>query len=176
VRTVAPVSAPVAAAPTASPAAQGATNLNDRLRASLPTKPTAGMQHVDLGAGYSANRVLDAYEAALAPPLAILAKTFGLIYTTRTVTHADSIAYVFERTHSVLLGRDVCHAYQITEHPLRPVERGADVAKPGALTVPGPLRDDKPEIDTVEVPCAAPGMIRVDPGSITTPVPRRRSS
>jgi hypothetical protein len=133
------------------------------------------MQHVDLGAGYSANRVLDAYEAALAPPLAILAKTFGLIYTTRTITHADSIAYVFERTHSVLLGRDICRAYQITEHPLRAVEKAPDVAKPGALSLPGALRDVKPEIDTVEVPCEAPSMIRVEPGSITTPVPRRRS-
>jgi hypothetical protein len=170
------VATPLAAALATSPAAPGVPNINDRLRAALPTKPTAGMQHVDLGSGYSANRVLDAYEAALAPPLAILAKTFGLIYTTRTVARADSIAYVFERTHSVLLGHDVCRAYKITEHPLRAVDKAPDEAKPGALALPGPLRDDKPEIDTVEVPCDGPGMIRVEPGSITTPVPRHRPS
>jgi hypothetical protein len=175
--TAAPVAAPVrtaplAAAATASPAAPGLASLNDRLRAALPTKPTAGMQRVDLGSGYSANRVLDAYEAALAPSLAILAKTFGIIYTTRTITHADSVAYVYERTH-LLLGGDVCRAYRITEHPLRPVDAAPDETKPGAVSFPAPLRDQKPEIETVELPCDAPGMIKVAPGSLTTPVPRR---
>jgi hypothetical protein len=143
------------------------------LRAALPTKPTAGMQRVDLGSGYTTNRVLDAYEAALAPPLEILAKTFGLIYTTRTLTRADSVEYVYERVHG-LLGNDVCRAYKITEHPLRPTDSAPDVSKPGALTLPGALRDVKPDIETVDVPCDSPGMIKVEPGSITTPVPRRR--
>jgi hypothetical protein len=160
-------------APTVAPSAAGLGNLNDRLRAALPTKPTAGMQKVDLGSGYTTNRVLDAYEAALAPPLEVLAKTFGLIYTTRTITHADSVEYVYERVHG-LLGKDVCRAYKITEHPLRPVDSAPDVSKPGAITLPGPLRDVKPDIETVEVSCDAPGMIKVQPGSITTPVPRRR--
>jgi hypothetical protein len=160
-------------APTATTGTTGLGSLNDRLRAALPTKPTAGMQKVDLGSGYTTNRVLDAYEAALAPPLEILAKTFGLIYTTRTLTHADSVEYVYERVHG-LLGKDVCRAYKITEHPLRPVDSPPDVSKPGALTLPGALRDVKPDIETVEVSCDAPGMIKVEPGSITTPVPRRR--
>jgi hypothetical protein len=160
-------------APTAAPPAAGLGNLNDRLRAALPTKPTAGMQKVDLGSGYTTNRVLDAYEAALAPPLEVLAKTFGLIYTTRTITRADSVEYVYERVHG-LLGKDVCRAYKITEHPLRPVDSPPDVSKPGAITLPGALRDVKPDIETLLVPCDAPGMIKVEPGSITTPVPRRR--
>jgi hypothetical protein len=161
-------------APAATPAAPGLGSLNDRLRAALPTKPTAGMQKVDLGSGYTTNRVLDAYEAALAPPLEVLAKTFGLIYTTRTLARADSVEYVYERVHG-LLGKDVCRAYKITEHPLRPVDSSPDVSKPGAITLPGALRDVKAGIETVEVPCDAPGMMKVEPGSITTPVPRRRS-
>jgi hypothetical protein len=158
----------------ASPAAPGLGSLNDRLRAAIPTKPTAGMQHVDLGNGYSANRVLDAYEAALAPPLEILAKTFGLIYTTRTIGRADSVEYVYERTHSVLLGHDICRAYRIVEHPLRPVDKAPDVSKPGAVSFPGPLRDVKPEMETVDVSCDDKSMIKVEPGSLKTPVPRRQ--
>jgi hypothetical protein len=164
---------PPSPAPSATPAATGLGNLNDRIRAALPTKPTAGMREVPLGPGYSTNRVLDAYEATLAPPLEILAKTFGLIYTTRTLARADSVEYVYERVHG-LLGKDVCRAYKITEHPLRPSDSRPDVSKPGALTLPGALHDVKPDIETVEVPCDAPGMIKVEPGSITTPVPRRR--
>jgi hypothetical protein len=147
-------------------------NLNDKLRAALPTKPTAGMQRVDLGSGYSAGRVLDAYEAALAPPLEILAKTFGLIYATRTVARADSVEYVYERTHSILLGHDICRAWRITEHPLRPVDKAPDVSKPGGVSFPAPLRDVKPETETVEVPCDDKAMIKVEPGSLKTPVPR----
>jgi hypothetical protein len=175
----APVHVPVALAvptvtPSAAPPAKPLSSLNDRLRALLPTKPTAGMREVPLGGSYSTDRVLDAYERLLAPPLEIMAKTFGLIYTTRTATHADSVAYVYERDHNVLTGHDFCRAYRITEHPLRPVESAVDPTKPGAVTFPGPLRDVKPEIDKVEVPCEAPGMIPRVPGSITTPVPRLR--
>jgi hypothetical protein len=174
----APVHIAVAlATPSASPApaptpAPGLASLNDRLRAALPTKPTAGMQRVDLGAGYSTQRVLDAYEASLAPPLEILAKTFGLIYTTRTTFRADSVAYVYERTHDVVLGHDVCHAYRITEHPLRQVVAAPDVSKPGGVSFPGPPSDDKPDIERVDVACDAKGMIKVEPGSLKSPVPR----
>ncbi|MGA2395745.1 MAG: hypothetical protein ABSH03_20585 [Candidatus Lustribacter sp.] len=160
--------------PAPTPAAAGLGSLNDRLRAALPTKPTAGMRPVDLGSGYTANRVLDAYEASLAPPPEILAKTFGLIYTTRTLAHADSVAYVYERTHVVVLGHEICHAFRITEHPLRGAEAPVDVSKPGAVTLPGPLRDEKPELDTIDVACDTADMIKVEPGSLKAPVPRRR--
>jgi hypothetical protein len=128
------------------------------------------MERVPLG-NYSTSTVLDAYEAALAPPIAILAKTFGLIYTTRTIRHADSVAYVYERTRD-LLGHEVCKAYRITEHPQRPVDVAPNVSKPGAVSFPAPLRDVKPEIETINVSCNAPDMVKVEPGSITTPVPR----
>jgi hypothetical protein len=160
------------ATPSAAPSSAALASLNDRLRAALPTKPTAGMQHVDLNGGYSPGSVLDAYERALAPPLEILAKTFGLIYVTRTQTRADSVAYVYERVHG-LLGKDVCRAYKITEHPLRDVEKPPDYSKPGAVSFPAPLRDVKPDIETVEVPCDDKGIIKVEPGSLKSPVPRR---
>ncbi len=160
--------------PSPAPAASSIGSLNDRLRAALPTKPTAGMQRVPLGEGYSGDRVREAYEKSLWPPLEILAKTFGLIYTTRTASHADSVAYVFERTHSLLGGADICHAYRITEHPLRGVDNAPDVSKPGAVSFPGALPGEKPEFDTVAVPCDSPEMVKVTPGSLTTPVPRRR--
>jgi hypothetical protein len=134
------------------------------------------MERVDLGKTYSTDSVLDAYEKSLAPPLAILAKTFGLIYTTRTAVQADSVEYVYERTHSVLLGHDICKAYRITEHPLQTAKRAPDFSKPGAVVFPqGPdPREGKPEVDYVDVACDSKEMIRVEPGSITTPVPRRR--
>jgi hypothetical protein len=172
VRTAAPLAVATASATAAPTAGPGNSNLNDRLRAALPTKPTAGMQRVDLGNGYSANRVLDAYEAALAPPLAILAKTFGLIYTTRTVTRADSVEYIYERTRG-LLGNEYCKAFKITEHPLRPVEGAPNFTAPGAAVFPGPGRDVKPLIETLDVPCDDKAMIKVEPGSLKSPVPRR---
>jgi hypothetical protein len=188
--TAVPVTAP--AAPAAPPAAAagdaqsaatapageatrapGLGSLNDRLRAALPTKPTAGMQHVDLGSGYTAGRVMDAYEQSLAPPLEILAKTFGLIYTTRTLLHAGSVAYVFERTH--ILGHEVCRAYQITEHPQRTPTLQADHAIVAIPQFPGAKQPDlKPEKDIIIVPCDSSSIIPVPLGSITTPVPRVR--
>jgi hypothetical protein len=123
--------------------------------------------------------ILDAYERALAPPLEILLKTFGLIYTKRTATQADSIAYVYERTK--VLGVEVCRAYTIVEHPLRTAGPNADHLGPAgvplaghssAIADPGPLRDLKPEVSTELVPCNAKGMIPVAPGSMTSPAPR----
>jgi hypothetical protein len=158
------------APPSAGSAGPGLGSLNDRLRAALPTAPVATMKRYDLGENPAGN-ALDAYEQSLAPPLAILLKTFGLIYTKRTATQADSIAYVYERTR--VLGVDVCRAYTIVEHPLRSVPPNPDHIGPiAAPTLPGPLRDVKPEITTDVVPCSAKGMIPVTPGSLTSPAPR----
>jgi hypothetical protein len=44
------------------------------------------------------------------------------------------------------------------------------------VAFPGPLRDVKPEIETVDVACDAKGMIDVVPGSLKSPVPRRQTS
>jgi hypothetical protein len=154
------------------------SSLNDRLKAALPTGAVEGMKRYDLG-GYQTDRVLDAYEASLAPPLEILAKTFGLIYTKRTAYQADSIAYVYERTR--ILGVEVCRAYTIVEHPLRTAGPNADHLGPvgvpvsgrgSALSLPGPLPDVKPEVSTEVVPCNAKGMIPVVPGSLKSPAPR----
>jgi hypothetical protein len=169
-----PPQPPPAPIPSAFPPASALANLNARLRAALPSASPPAMQRVDLNR-YSTNSVLDAYEAALAPPLEILAKTFGLIYTTRTLTRADSVAYVYERTRDVL-GREVCRAYRITEHPQRPAPARVDHAAPGAVDFPRPLPDVTPSIETVDVSCRAPGMIPVEPGSLTSPVPRRLPS
>jgi hypothetical protein len=149
------------------------------MKALLPTGPGGGMAPVDMGS-YQTNRVLDAYEASLAPPLEILLKTFGLIYTKRTASQADSIAYVYERTR--VLGVEVCKAYTIVEHPLREPPPNADhlgptgqamSGRPSALAFPGPLGDVKPEITTEVVPCNAKGMIPVVPGTMRSPAPRR---
>jgi hypothetical protein len=162
---------PAAAIAAAAPPASALANLNARMRAALPSASPPGMQRIDVGA-YSTERVLDAYEAALAPPLEILAKTFGLIYTTRTVTRADSVAYVYERTRDVV-GREVCRAYRITEHPVREATPPPNHLGPGVVEFPRPLPDVTPRVETVDVSCRAPGMIPVDPGSLTSPVPRR---
>jgi len=175
---------PPAAAPSAEPQPAktdppGLAALNARLKATLITGSAASTKQYDLG-GYQTNRVLDAYEASLAPPLEILLKTFGLIYTKRTAAQADSIAYVYERTK--ILGVEVCKAYTIVEHPLRQAGPNADhlgpagvamSGRPAAVAFPGPLPDLKPEITTEIVPCNAKGMIPVVPGSLTSPAPRR---
>ncbi len=156
-------------APVAPPPGPGSASLNDRLRAALPSAPAASLKHYSLG-GYQTDRVLDAYEAALEPPLEILAKTFGLVYTKRTAYQADSIAYVYERTH--ILGQEISRAYTIVEHPLRSVAPNPDHLGPAAPAAVGPLRDEKPEISTQVIPCNRKGMIDVVPGSMTTPAPR----
>ena len=123
-----------------------------------------------LGAADIAQAVVDAYEKALAPPAEILARTFGLIWTTRTVLHADSVAYVYERTRDVL-GREVCKAYRITEHPLQPAPARFDPNKP---QFPGPLPNATPLLETVDVRCNDAGMQHVAAGSLTSPVPRQK--
>ena len=160
--------------------ATGLGSLNDRLRKALRSAPVAGMKRVDL-TPYATDRGLNAYEAALAPPLEILAETFGLIYTRRTLAVADSVTYVYER--SVVLGHETCKAYRITEHPLRPVATappaqastlGSNAAGPGPVSLPRPLPDATPQVESaVTVPCDDPKMQAVVPGSLTSPVPRQ---
>jgi hypothetical protein len=167
--------AAVAYRPTAPGA--GSSSLNDKLKAALPGGPGGGLKRYDLGR-YQTDRVLDAYEAALAPPLEVLARTFGLIYTARTAFRADAVQYVYERTR--VLGVEVCKAYTIVEHPLRAPATKADHVGLGApaagdqtgLMRTGPLGDLKPEISTQIVPCDAKGMIPVQPGSLKSPAPR----
>jgi hypothetical protein len=121
--------------------------------------------------GDIAKRALDAYEAALAPPAEILARTFGLIRVQRTAIVADSIAYVYEHIRTPFGQR--CRAYRITEHPHPPPQPQKFDAKdtwrnPGADRNP----DLKPTVDTVEVSCNDRRMEAVVPGSLKTPVPR----
>ncbi len=124
-----------------------------------------------LGGGADiAQGVVDAYEKALAPPAEILARTFGLLWTTRTVLRADSVAYVYERTHDIL-GREVCRAYRITEHPLQAAPARFD---PNKAQFPGPLPNATPLVETVEVRCNDPNIQAVVPGSLTSPVPRQK--
>jgi len=140
--------------------------LNDRLRQLSRGGPVDySMKRLDNDV---AQRVLDAYEKALAPPAEILARTFGLLWTTRTVLHADSIAYVYERTRDVL-GREVCKAFRITEHPLQASPGRFDPSKP---QFPGPLPNATPLLETVEMRCNDPHMQPVVPGSLKSPVPR----
>ncbi len=163
------LAAPVPAAPPAM--SSGLAALNARMKALLPSGAAGGVRSYDLGA-YQTQRVVDAYEATLAPPLAILLKTFGVIYTKRTAAQADSVAYVYEKRR--VLGVDVCRAWTIVEHPLRVAGPNADHIGPVlAPTLPGPLPDLKPQVDTEIVPCDAKGMITVVPGTLTSPVPRR---
>ena len=165
-----PESTPGAAAQPSRPPSPTLVALNDRLKAALPNGPVSTTKQYGMGA-YQSDRVLDAYEAALAPPLEILLKTFGLIYTKRTAGQADSIAYVYERTR--ILGVDVCTAYTIVEHPLRVAVKANEYTGPiDHPTLPGPLGDLKPEISKTTVPCNAKGMIPVVAGSMTSPAPR----
>ena len=142
--------------------------MNDRLRQLSRGGPVDySMKRVDLGNDVS-QRVLDAYEKALAPPAEILARTFGLLWTTRTLVHADSIAYIYERTRDIL-GREVCKAYRVTEHPLQASPRTFD---PSKAQFPGPLPNATPLVETVELRCDDPHMQPVVPGSLKSPVPR----
>jgi hypothetical protein len=119
------------------------------------------------------NAAVEAYEKALAPPAYVLAATFGLIRVSRTVVHADSVAYVFERKKD-LLGREVCRAFRITDHPLPPRPTPAPSLSGGFArpVIPDRLPDLKPEVEFVDVSCNDPRMERIAPGSLTTPVPR----
>jgi len=145
--------------------------LNDRLRGLLPHGSVDYTPHrADLGKNDDfAARVEAAWEAGLAPPPDILAKTFGVIWAKRSGLVADSISYVFERT--TIAGIGVCKAYKITEHPYTappPDLRANPLADESRRTAP-------PDISIVTiVPCSEKSYEAVDPGSLKTPEPRHR--
>jgi hypothetical protein len=124
-----------------------------------------GPKHVAVDANGVRDQMQAAYEKALAPPPAILAETFGIIYQKRTLGAPDSIAYVFEKYK---IGPfTACKAYKIVEHPFS--QAG------GTLTTPGPPRGDPPDVGIVTiVPCNDASYTHVAPGSIATPLPRQR--
>ena len=135
------------------------------------------MEHVDLGKPYSTDRVLDAYEksprAAAGDPRQDLRLDLHDAARSRT---RDSVAYVFERTRSICSGTSTARRVSITEHPL-----AARRARPRSSPSPAPssfrqarCATCKPEIETIDVDCDSKEMIKVEPGSITTPVPRQR--
>ncbi|MDB5071269.1 MAG: hypothetical protein JWM87_2380, partial [Candidatus Eremiobacteraeota bacterium] len=159
---------PAPPGPSASPNAL--SSLNERLRAMLPKGPVTPGRYTP---GLDPNAAVDAYEKALAPPAEILAATFGLIRVKRTLVHADSIAYVFERRRDVL-GREVCRAFRITDHPQPPPPTPMPSLAGGFARpyLPDRSPDLKPVVETVDVSCNDPRMEKVEPGSLRTPVPR----
>ncbi len=162
---------PAVAAGAPAPSATENASLNDRLRNLLPHGDVDYTpRRVDLGkTDEFAARVQAAYEAGLAPPPDILAKTFGIIWQKRNSLVADSISYVFERT--TIAGIGVCKAYKITEHPYTggpPDLRANPLADESRRTAP-------PDIAIVTiVPCSEKNYEPVAPGSLKTPEPRHR--
>jgi hypothetical protein len=116
---------------------------------------------------------VEAYEAALAPPAEVLAKTFGLIRVSRTLVHADSVGYVFERKRD-LLGREVCRAFWVTDHPPPPPPTPQPSLAGGFPRpyLPDRNPDLKPIVEYVDVSCNDHRMENIVPGSLKTPVPR----
>ncbi len=117
---------------------------------------------------------LAAYEKSLEPPAQVLAETFGIIRVNRTLLHADSIAYVFERRRD-LLGRETCRAFRITEHPPPPPPTPVPSVMGGFARpyLPDRNPDLRPVLEYVDVSCSDPRIEKVVPGSLATPVPRR---
>ncbi|GAC1414751.1 MAG: hypothetical protein NVSMB5_03070 [Candidatus Velthaea sp.] len=157
-------------APAPFPSSGG--SLNDRLRALSQGGPVdytpKRVQVSDPTA--IRDRIVNAYEAELAPPPEILARTFGLVRLKRTTAYADSISYVFDRT--TILGIPACKAYKITEHPYtRPA---ADLSKNPLADTGRQLATYEKEITTI-VPCTEKSYSPVVPGSLGKPVPRHES-
>jgi hypothetical protein len=123
--------------------------------------------------GLDPRTAVEEYERKLAPPAEILAATFGLIRVSRTIRHADSIAYVYERKRD-LLGREVCRAFRITDHPPPPPPTPFPSVIGGFQRpyLPDRNPDLKPIVEVVDVSCNDPNMEKVVPGSLRTPVPR----
>ena len=115
-----------------------------------------------------AERAVAAYEAAVAPPAEVLAKTFGLIRVKRTAFVADSVAYVFERRQTPFGER--CRAFRVTDHPKPPPPPRFDPSHP--LAFPDRNPDLKPVVEYIDVSCNDRRMEPVEPGSLATPVPR----
>jgi hypothetical protein len=137
----------------------------------LPHGPVAPGRYTP--APVDPNDAVGAYERALAPPAEVLAETFGLIRVSRTLAHADSIAYVFERRRD-LLGRETCRAFRITDHPQPPPPTPMPAIMGGFPRpyLPDRNPDLKPIVEYVDVSCNDRRMERVEPGSLRTPVPR----
>jgi hypothetical protein len=166
----APRSAPAGAA--TAPIATENASLNDRLRSLLPHGDVDYTpRRVDLGSRDDfAKRVEAAWEAGLAPPPDILAKTFGIIWQKRSAVAPDSVSYVFQRT--TIAGIGVCKAYKVTEHPYvaGPPDLRTQTVQIGARTAP-------PDVSIVTiVPCSEKAYDPVEPGSLKTPVPRHPPS
>jgi hypothetical protein len=148
--------------------------LNDRLRSLIPHGPVDFTpKRVSAGANEVTDQVQAAYEAALAPPPEILAKTFGIISHKRTVGEPDSIAYVFEQYK---IGPfTACKAYKIVEHPFAPSSAWTPTPVGAGVKAdfPAPSRGTPPDVGIVTiVPCNPSSYTHVEPGSITTPLPR----
>jgi hypothetical protein len=164
-----PASSPGGPSATAAPSPGPGSNLNDRLRALLPHNAVVPGHYTP---GLDPRTASEEYERKLAPPAEILAATFGLIRISRTVTHAGSIAYVFERKRD-LLGREVCRSFRITDHPLPPPPTPPPSLSGGFARpyLPDRPPDLKPIVEVVDVSCNDARMEKVVPGSLRTPVP-----
>jgi hypothetical protein len=119
--------------------------------------------------GIDPDSVAADWEKQIAIPVEVLAKTFGLIRRTRTVVHAASVTYIFERTRD-LFGREVCRAFRVTEHPEATPPPHFDPNHP--LVFPDGRRDLKPVTEYVNVSCDDPSMRKVVPGSLASPAPQ----
>lgn len=153
--------------PTGAPGGDKLAGLNARLRAMLPHGDADTMAH------YAAPPMdppdLDLVERYV--PAEVLAETFGLIRITRTVFHADSTTYVFERKRDIF-GREVCRAVRFTPHPQQTPPPRWDPNH--GLVWAGRSPDLKPEVDYIDVSCSDPRMQPVAPGSLArkaTPPP-----
>jgi hypothetical protein len=136
----------------------------------LPKGPVAPGRYTP---GLDPNAAVAAYEKALEPPAYVLAATFGLIRVTRTLYHADSVAYVYERRKD-MFGREVCRAFQVTDHPQPPPPTAPPSLVGGFARpyIPDRSPDLKPVIEYVNFSCDDRRMERFPPGTLTTPVPR----
>jgi hypothetical protein len=155
----------VAAPTTPAPAADDAlARLNARLHALLPTGP------VDTMRGYGGTGLGRDDAVVLIPvPADILRKTFALLRELRTLMRPDSLTYVYGQPHKNLFGQTVCAGYRIIDQPLPTPPPRPDPSHPFSY----PARDVErpPEIYQVDVRCDDPHLVRVTPGSLTTPVP-----
>lgn len=155
--------------PSASPS-NALSSLNDRLRGMLPHGPVTPGRYTP---ALDPRTATEAYEAALRPPAEVLAATFGLIRVSRTLVHADSVAYVFERKRDIL-GREVCRAFWITDHPPPPPPTAQPSLSGGFARpyLPDRNPDLKPVVEYVDISCNDKRMQPIVPGSLKTPVPR----
>jgi hypothetical protein len=156
-----------------APAPQGSPDATALLNAKLKALTLGGGSTVKSygpDAADLARRAVEAYEAAIAPPAEVLAKTFGLIRVSRTAFVADSVAYVFERRQTPFGER--CRAFRITDHPKPPAPARFDPNHPERAPIPDRNPDLKPEVQFIDVSCNDRRMEPVVPGSLRTPVPR----